>query len=314
MTARDRKIVLVIVPILVIVGYWFLLLAPKRDEAAKAGDELAKQEQRRDQAKAEAQAAEATKATFARDYTQLVKLGKAIPDRLDMPTVMVQLESAAQGTGVSFTRIAAGERTAAPASPAPGGTPGAPQPGAPQPPAAPGTGNGNQPAAAGGTQAQSAPGGAVESAGNAVNNANSNTTAGAQAAGGDGAAAPTAGGAAGPATAAGLESVPIELRFEGHFFHLADFFHRIKRFVHVADERIRIGGRLLSIESLTFKSEPEIFPRLKAELKATVYLSPEAEGETAGASPQGPAQPTPTAGGAPASQPPAPNPTATATP
>jgi type II secretion system (T2SS) protein M len=306
-SARDRKIILVIVPVLVLVGYWFLLLSPKRDEAAKAGTELAKQEQRRDQAKTAAENAEATKATFAADYTQLVKLGKAIPAQLDMPTVMVQLESAAQGTGVSFSRIAAGERAPAPASPAPAA------PGAPQPPAAPGSGDGSQPAAPGGQQAGSAPGGAVESAGDAVNGANANTTAGAQAASGA-APAPTAGGAAGAATAAGLESVPIELDFEGHFFHLADFFHRVKRFVHVADRNIRVGGRLLSIESLTFKSEPEIFPRLKAELKATVYLSPAAEGETAGASPQGPAQPVPAAGSAPASPTPAPAPTAAATP
>jgi Tfp pilus assembly protein PilO len=307
LTTRDRKIVIAVLPILVVVGYWFLLFSPKRDEAAKAGDELAKQEQRRDQAKAAADAAEATKRTFAADYSQLVKLGKAIPAELDMPTVMVQLEAAAQGTGVSFTRIAAGERAPAPASSAPGTQ------GAPQPPAPPGTGDGSQPAAAGGQQAASAPGGAVESAGNAVNKANSNTTAGAQAASGDG-AAPTAGGAAGPQTAAGLESVPIELEFQGNFFHLADFFHSVKRFVHVADERIRIAGRLLSIESLTFKSEPEIFPRLKAELKATVYLSPKAEGETAGASPQGPGQPAPAAGGAPAAPSAPATPTATATP
>jgi hypothetical protein len=306
LSARDRKIVMVIVPILVVVGYWFLLLSPKREEAAKARDDLAKQEQRRDTAKAAADAAEATKKTFAVDYAQLVKLGKAIPTDLDMPTVIVQLESAAEGTGVTFTRIAAGERAAAPASPAPAA------PGAPQPPAAPGTGGGSQPAAAGGAQAGSAPGGAVESAGNAVNNANDNTTQSAQAASGDG-GAPTAGGAASPGTATGLESVPIELEFQASFFRLADFFHSVKRFVHVADERIQIGGRLLSIESLTFKSEPEIFPRLKAELKATVYLAPKAEGDTAGASPTGPGQPAP-AGSAPATPPPAPTPTATATP
>lgn len=306
LTARDRKIAIFILPVLVIVGYWFLLLGPKRDEAAKAGTELAKQEQRRDEAKAQAETIEATKATFAADYSQLVKLGKAIPTQLDMPTVIVQLESAAQGTGVEFTRIAAGERAPAPASPAPAA------PGGAQPPAAPGTGDGSQPAAAGGQQAGSAPGGAVESAGNAVNSANGNAAASAGATADPN--APTAGGAAGAATAAGLESQPIELSFEGNFFHLADFFHRVKRFVHVANERISIGGRLLSVESLTFRTEPEIFPKLKAELKATVYLTPQAEGTTAGATPAGPAQPVPASGSAPAAPAPAPTPTATATP
>jgi Type II secretion system (T2SS), protein M len=299
LTARDRKIAMLLAPLLVIAAYWFLLLSPKRDEAAKAGEELAKQEQRRDQAKAAAETAEQTKKTFAVDYSQLVKLGKAIPAELDMPTVIVQLESAAQGTDIEFTRIAAGERSAAPSTP--------------QPPANPGTSSGSQPApaAAGGPQAQSAPGGAVESAGNAVNSANANTTAGAQAA--NGTPAPTAGGAAGAATATGLESVPIELEFEGGFFRLADFFHRVKRFVHVAEKNVAVSGRLLTIESLTFSSDPEIFPRLSAELKATVYLSPAAEGATAGATPAGPAQPVPASGAAPAPAP-APAPAATATP
>jgi Type II secretion system (T2SS), protein M len=306
LTARDRKIVMFLAPVLVIVAYWFLLLGPKRDEAAKAGTELAKQEQRRDEAKAQAETIEATKATFAQDYSQLVKLGKAVPTQLDMPTVIVQLESAAQGTGVEFTRIAAGERAPAPATPAPAA------PGGAQPPAAPGTGNGSQPAAAGGQQAGSAPGGAVESAGNAVNSANGNAAASAGATADPN--APTAGGAAGAATAAGLESQPIELTFEGNFFHLADFFHRVKRFVHVANERISIAGRLMTIESLTFRAEPEMFPKLKAELKATVYLTPQAEGTTAGATPAGPAQPVPASGSAPAAPAPAATPTATATP
>jgi hypothetical protein len=35
-------------------------------------------------------------------------------------------------------------------------------------------------------------------------------------------------------------------------------------------------------------SDAEIFPALKAEVKATIYLSPKAQGVTAGATPQGP--------------------------
>ena len=36
----------------------------------------------------------------------------------------------------------------------------------------------------------------------------------------------------------GLDSVPLELEFTGSFFDLADFFHRIKRFVRVANENM----------------------------------------------------------------------------
>jgi hypothetical protein len=311
MSARDRKILLAVVPMAVLAAFWFLLLSPKRQEASQAGAALAKQVQRRDKAKAAVTAAEASKNTFASDYTSLVKLGKAVPARLDMPSVIVQLEAASKGTGISFTKIATGDRTAAATtSTAP-------------PPAAPGQGNGSQPAAAGGAPAQSTPGKQAEHAGNSVNDANK-TSAASEKTGvskTDTQTSTPAGQAAAPAGAstapAGLDSVPLDLEFEGSFTKLADFFHSLKRFVRVANTRISVRGRLLTVESLSFSSDPQIFPKLKAELKATVYLVPATQGTTAGATPQGPAAPTgtptttPTSGG---STPTPATPTATATP
>jgi hypothetical protein len=306
LTERDRKIVIFLAPLVVIIAYWFLLLGPKRDEASKAADQLAKQEQKRDKAQQAVTAAEASKASFAKDYTTLVKLGKAVPTQVDMPTLIVQLEAAAKGTGTEFFKIATGQRT-----------PGATAAPAAQPPAPPGEGNGSQPAAAGGAPAASAPGGAVESAGNAVTGANT------KAAGSEGAGtqtstssggAPAAGGAG---AAPGLETVPLDLEFHARFFSLADFFHRLKRFVDVVNDRVHVRGRLLTVESLSFKSDPELFPRLIAEVKATVYLTPAGEGVTAGATPQGPATPAAAGTSAPGAAPtpaPAPSPTATATP
>jgi hypothetical protein len=66
-------------------------------------------------------------------------------------------------------------------------------------------------------------------------------------------------------------------------------------------------------------SDPEIFPGIRAEVTATVYLSPLTQGVTAGATPAGPAPTTPTTPAestpAPAPAPvPASAPTATATP
>jgi len=112
-----------------------------------------------------------------------------------------------------------------------------------------------------------------------------------------------------------LETVPLELAFEGNFFNLADFFHDIKRFVRVANKNVVVSGRLVTIEGVKFASDPELFPRLTAEVEATVYLSPKAEGATAGATPQGPTT-TPASTTTPTSAPsttPAP-PTAAATP
>jgi len=97
----------------------------------------------------------------------------------------------------------------------------------------------------------------------------------------------------------GLETVPLDLELTGNFFNLANLFHRLKRFVRVANDRVVVGGRLITIDSLKFASDPQLFPKLKAEITATVYLSPKAGGTTAGATPQGPSTTVPAAGSTP---------------
>jgi hypothetical protein len=290
LTDRDRKIVLLLVPILVLGAYWFLLLTPKREEAATAGQELAAQEQRRDDAQVRAASLSGARTDFAADYAELVRLGKAVPTVVDMPTVLVQLEDAARGTGIRFTRITAQEREAA-AVPAPPGS----------------DSGGANPATAGGTPAQSSPGAAGESAGNAVSSANGSNAAAAEQSGvapadtqtsqpaNDG-SLPIGGGAVvsstDPATGIavpGLDTVGLELEFTGSFLDLSEFFHRVKRYVELDGDKLNVRGRLLTVDGVEFQSEPDIFPRITATLTATAYLAPEIQGATAGATPGGPA-------------------------
>jgi Tfp pilus assembly protein PilO len=321
MSDRDRKLLLAIIPIVVIVAYWFLLMGPKRNEASTAAATLAKQEKRRDSAKAELAKATGAKTDFRSDYTQIVRLGKAIPSDVDMPSLIVQLEGAAKGTGIRFTKIAAGDRT--PVAVAPAETAGS------TPPAGEGSGSSTTPAAqAGGQPAQSAPGQAAEGANNTAAQANSSaaqsgvdatTSTSARQGGLPVGGGSTTGGTTGAASTspAGLETVPLELEFTGDFFHLADFFHDIKRFVHVVNEDVVVNGRLVTIESVNYTSDPVLFPRLRAQITATVYLSPKTEGATAGATPLGPAATPPAttpAATPPPSPSPSPAPTATATP
>jgi hypothetical protein len=286
---RDRKIVMVIVPLVVVLGYWFLLLAPKREAAATAETALATEQARLSEAQALATTVEAAKANFARDYSAVVALGKAIPTSVDMPSLLVQLEQAARGTGIEFDGVTVGERETAEAAPAAPGT-GAPDPAAPTAPS--------------GQAPQSAPGAAVADA-QATADAAAPPT-------GDG-TTPAAGGAAAPAPASALETVSLEFSFKGSFFELADFFHRMKRFVYVSGDKVRVRGRLLTIDSVKYETSADTFPALGATVQATVFLSPKAEGATAGATPAGPgapAAPLPTATASSSS----PTPAATATP
>jgi hypothetical protein len=297
LTDRDRKLLLALIPIVAVIAYWFLLLAPKREDASKVRNQLSQAQAVRDTAQQKASQLSGAKRSFAADYATVIRLGKSIPASVDMPSLLVQLDRAARGTGIKFTDVKAGTRSAS--------TPAAPAPTTSTP-----SSGGTGPTAQGAAPAQSAPGKAAQGASNAVNSANG---ANAAAAGTPAAGAGT--GAAGT-SAPGLETIPLDFEFRGSFFDLADFFHRMKRFVRVANKQIVIRGRLMTINSFSFDSS-EAFPQIKAQVSATVYLAPKAEGVDAGASPQGPAPAAPgttpqTA--ASGSSPAPPTPTATVTP
>ena len=290
---RDRKIILIIIPIVVLIGYWFLILGPKRDDLKTAQDEQAQAEQARDQAVAQAAQLEKARQTFAADYAAVVRLGKAIPSTVDSPSLLVQLDRASKGTHIDFSSVTFGERAQA-TVPTAAATP------TTQGPAQP---NGN--AAAGGAPASTGLGSATESAGNAVNQGNQTSTATDQASGGGGGTTSTTTtttpttGAAPTATDATLDTVPLTFNFVGSYFDLADFFHRIKRFVYVANNSIFVRGRLLTIDTLSFAPQPNATTgaasdQLTATVGATVYLSPQSEGATGGATAAGPAGSTTT--------------------
>ncbi len=286
LTDRDRKILLALIPLVAVIGYWFLLLAPKRQEASGIKDQLTQAQGVRDVAQQKASALSGAKLGFASDYATVIRLGKSIPTTVDMPSLLVQLDRAARGTGIKFTDVKAGERTATPAAAATATTTSTPAGGA--------TG----PTAPGAAPAQSGAGQAAQSSAGAVNNANAASGAtGTTAAGTTGTGAP------------GLENIPLDFEFNGSFFSLADFFHRMKRFVRVANSKIIVRGRLMTIDSFSFDSTSG-FPDIKAHVSATVYLAPKAQGVDAGATSQGPAT-----GAAPqsASSSPTPTPTPSAT-
>ncbi len=121
-TARDRKILAVLAVLAVVAVYWLMLLGPKREEATEAAQELTEQEERRDTAEAMLAELQTARQSFETDYATVVRLGKALPTEVDVPSLMVQLEDAAHGAGIAFDSITVGERTAVATATAP--TPG----------------------------------------------------------------------------------------------------------------------------------------------------------------------------------------------
>jgi hypothetical protein len=295
LTDRDRKIVIMLLPLILIAVYWFLILSPKRKEAHKLSGQVTKVQQARDAAVSQANTLEQAKASFASQYAEMVRLGKAIPTQVDMPSLIVQLDSAAHGTGIQFGDIKVGARVAA----APVATTST----------TPSTGTTQPPVAAGGAQAQTTFGKAAESANNAAATGNAQAIQQSGLSADDASTStstksgglPVGGGSASSAPAAvtpgqpvpGLDTVPLTFTFGGKFNNLAQFFHRLKRFVHLANNKISVQGRLITIDSLKFTSSAANFPFIEADVSATVYLSPKDGGTTAGATTQGPAPTTP---------------------
>lgn len=267
LTDRDKKIVLFLLPVVLVGAFWFLLLKPKRQEATKLSDQVTQAQEARDAAVSQANQLQAAKARYASQYEEMVRLGKALPTKVDMPSLLVQLNAAAKGTGIQFGAITAGARAAA-----------APIMSSTLP-----NSNGSGAATAFGAAVQQArAANAAETSSAAQSSAASNAVGTTGATGASGAVSSSTTPASNAPT---LDEVPLSFKFGGNFSDLADFFHHLKRFVHVANNRISVQGRLITIDSLKFTSTA--FPSLEADVNATVYLTPKNDAATAAAASTG---------------------------
>lgn len=105
-------------------GFWMMLLGPKRDEAAKLGEQVEQAEASLAGHQAEVAAAEEARSRFPVDYQKLVVLGKAVPASDETASLLVQLTGVAERAHVQFSSISLGsegggsgeEEAAAPAS------------------------------------------------------------------------------------------------------------------------------------------------------------------------------------------------------
>jgi len=261
MTDRDRKILMALIPLVLIGVYWFLLLSPKRHESTKLTEQVTEAQQARDSAVSQAQQLAKAKAQFPTQYAQMVRLGKALPTQVDMPSLLVQLSAAAAGTHIKFGSIVVGARVTAPV------------------PAPVATTSSSGSATVFGADVQKAKAANAAETNSAAQSATASNNVGTTGATGASSASSTS-------NAPGLDEIPLTFKFGGQFSDLADFFHHLKRFVRVANNAISVQGRLITIDSLKFSSTN--FPNLEADVTATVYLTPKDEGTTAGATSSGP--------------------------
>lgn len=112
-----------------------------------------------------------------------------------------------------------------------------------------------------------------------------------------------AAGAAAPGTVpgpAGATAVTLSLSFAGTYRDLQRFVRRVQSFTSIKGDRIRVSGRLLSIDGIKLATEP-LTKRITAEVSATAYIAtPPVAATTTPAAGTDPAAPAPQTAAVPA--------------
>ena len=119
MGASNRLIVAILIVAALAIGFWMLLLGPKREEATKLGGEVESLELTFTEAQSRLAVAEEAKRAFPADYRQLVVLGQAVPEGEETSSLLVELSQVSDGSHLTFNRfeLSSSGETAAPAEP-----------------------------------------------------------------------------------------------------------------------------------------------------------------------------------------------------
>ena len=273
MTTRDRLVIVGVLLVAALAGFWFLALAPKRKEAADLQAQIATQTQQLTTAQARATEAHQAKARYNDDYAAVAKLGKAVPKSDALPSLVYQLQSVAHSARIDFTSLkiagSGGQGPTPAASAAPAATAAT---GGANPPASASGGSSATPAAS----ASTPPAPATQAA----------------------AATLPPGATVG---SAGFPTMPFSFVFSGTFFDMERFINDVQSFVRVDGKNVRVNGRLLSIDGFSLVAGDGGFPNVKASIAATAYLRTAADDDTSTAAAQGAPAATPASGSAPSS-------------
>ena len=123
--SRTYRILLVaVVAVLAVGGYWKLLLSPKRAEATTLQTQVATEQAQLAQTQNLIATYSGAKDSYQADYATVLRLGKAVPTDDDTRSLVVQLDAAAKRTGVDFdaVNLTSGGSTSGSATGAPGST------------------------------------------------------------------------------------------------------------------------------------------------------------------------------------------------
>lgn len=124
MSKRDRTILGVICLIAAVVAPWLLVISPKRAQATKLQSQINNVQSQLSSVRAQLAQGQAARAQFASSYTTLVRLGQAVPTDDNTPSLIYELQSAAQKSHIAFQSLTfnAGQGGTGSPSPSPSGS------------------------------------------------------------------------------------------------------------------------------------------------------------------------------------------------
>jgi hypothetical protein len=279
MTDRDKKVLAVISALVVLGGFWFLVVGKKRSAIKEAQAAQLAATKSLEDAKAKEAASRLLAKVKPASYAKLVRLGKAIPDNDDFQSLLVQVNDLTDDANVSFISLTSSAQTAAAASTTPdaGSTAqttscDAGAAGATAAATATGSTGAAPTSSTGGTGSTAKTwvgkdrdkAKAAAAAGNANQAAAANATF-------DCSRAPTLTDLS--AQKAGLTPISYSLNFKGSFYDLHDVYDRLLALVKVHNAKVKVTGRLLDINSIAMSVTD--FPMLTAAVQMTGYRLPD---------------------------------------
>ena len=274
MRANERMIIAGVAIVALAVGFYLLVLAPKRNEAADLKSQINELHGSITAAEQQASYGEQARKDFPKYYGRMVVLGKAVPAESDTASLLVQLNSLSDQSKMDFRAIALN------AGGSEGGS-GTTTPAAPSSPTSP-TGAATEAASTASTASSATP---SSTAATATPAPATEATA----------AALPIGSTVGPA---GLPTFPYALTMRGGYFDIANFIGKIDGLVKPVSGGAQLSpdGRLLTVDGFGLQvTGLGASPQLNATFVVTAYSSGQ-QGLTAGASSSGPSPVSPSPG------------------
>ncbi len=259
MKASDRGILVGLLVAGAFAAFWFLMLAPKRQEATELGDKIAQLESDVAAQEQIVAAGRQAQADYQQNFSSLVTLGKAAPADGDTPSMIEQIVSISDRSQATFGALKLGSAPEEPEAAAAQTTiDGAEEPEEPA-----------EAAPAEATPAEATPVVPTEASASSL----------------------PLGATVG---SAGLGRLAYDLSFQGDFFQIADLFEGIDDMIASKATRVDVGGRLITINGFAMTKE-DVDEPLDVQLSISSYVLPESQGLTAGATATAPPASVPAA-------------------